>query len=199
MKKYNALFLIVIVTLSVGCKTKKITTVAPKNANEEIKQEIPCQKLELQDGKELYRGFGIGQSVNEQESISSALDNANAAVAQKIIKLAEITSQKYAQNINVQEKNQFKEQVQRQNSLTSKTFIANAKTICTETYKTADKLFKTYTCIEVDPDAESKYFEKLIKNSADLAKLKYDAAQYEKAHKEAIEEFSTEFDKKLGK
>ena len=101
--------------------------------------------------------------------------------------------------ISLQEKNEFHEQVQRQNTLASKTFIVNAKTICTETYKTSDKLYKTYTCIEVEADAEMKYFEKIVQTSASLSKLKYDAALYEKAHKEAIEEFTVELEKKTGK
>ena len=199
MKNYLVLFIIAIAIISGGCKTKKIVTATPKKAGEEVKQEIPCQNKEFQDGKESYRGFGIGQSVNQQESISSATDNAHAALAQKIIELAQITSNKYAQNFTLQEKNEFNEQVQRQNTLSSKTFVVNAKTICSETFKTADNLYKTYTCIEVDAFAEMKYFENLIKSSASLSNLMFDAAQYEKAHKEAIDQFTTEFDKKMGK
>jgi len=199
MKKYLTLFFITTAIIIGGCKTQKIVTATPSKAGEEVKQPIPCQNEELKDGKGSYRGFGIGQSVNQQESISSAIDNAHASLAQKIIELAKITSNKYAQNYTLQEKNEFHEQVQRQNTLASKTFIVNAKTICTETYKTSDKLYKTYTCIEVEADAEMKYFEKIVQTSASLSKLKYDAALYEKAHKEAIEEFTVELEKKTGK
>jgi hypothetical protein len=92
----------------------------------------------------------------------------------------------------------FEEITEREAKLTSRTFIADSRTICDKTFITHEKVYKSYVCIETDIDAEKRYFENLIKKSLDQLKLKYDAAAYEKSHKEAIDEFNKEYEKRIG-
>ena len=194
------ILLLITLAIIIGCHhNKEITTIPPKNENTKTKVENPCLDKANQDSKGVFRGFAIGESSDQNQSISESTDFAMADMSKKVISFEPRVVDGYTQNTKIQNAVEFEKIVKTNISNTSKVWLANVKVICQETYITDKKIYQTYATVEMKEEDMFNYFSKEIENASKMLKLQYDAAAFEKVVKERKAEYDYEYNKKIQK
>ena len=141
--------------------------------------------------------LAVGESIDQNTSMSEAEDYASAKLAESVIKYISTITEGYSKNARIEDAQNFEFQSNRQIEKTAKTFLAGTRAACEKTYITNKHVYKTYCVMQMDRDAVEKYFENIAKSSSKLAKIEFDKQAFQQTVSKLKEQYSGEYQKKL--
>ena len=182
MKKLSSLFLLV--SIIIGCSSKKQTINVNNQTYQEVEVTIPCSGAEFRSDEKYFRASGIGESPNHAGSKEKSLLNAKVELRSNIeTKIKQLTD-RYTIERGINNKNQFEERTESGSKAIVEGSVQDISVVCEKTFKTSEGLWKVYTAIEMSKENLFEKAKKVI-SDADADKIDQDQEKFwEKAKNE---------------